>query len=256
MKDLTAIVLTKNSQDTIKRCLESLMWVGEILVVDSFSTDQTLEICRAYTDKILQHPYSNYGEQLNWALQKVSTPWVLVIDSDEEVTPALKEEIQSLFKGGEMLDGYYLPRKSFFLGRWLSHGGWYPDYVLRLFQKGRGKYKERELGSTILLRGEKGYLRGDILHRPYRDLSHYLEKFNYYTDRASEEYKKRGKRVGWWDLLLRPPLRFFKMYVLKKGFLDGRQGFILAVVSSFYVFFKYARTWEKLKGENPRDNHG
>jgi len=246
---LSILILTYNSADTIETTLKSLRWCEKIVVVDSGSQDNTRDICRKFTSTIYEHPYSNYGDQLNWALDKIETEWVLVVDSDEELSSPLQEEIQELFRqGGPLLHrGYYLPRKSKFLGRWIEHSGWYPDYVLRLFKKEGVHYKKRKLGSSPLVDGVKGYLKGDLLHYPYRGLDDYLKKFQKYTQASAEEMYAQGRNATYFDLSLRPLLRFWKSYCWKRGFLDGFPGLILAVLSSYYVFMKYAKLWEMRK---------
>ena len=190
---LSVVVLTYNSARTLERCLKSVQFADEILIVDSGSTDETLEIAKIYTSRILHHPYINYGKQLNWAIEKVKGDWILVVDSDEEVTPELAQEIKNAVRENKM-DGYYLPRISEFMGRRLIHV-WAQDKVLRLFRKGKAKYKERELGSSPIVEGELGNLRGYLLHFPYKDLTHYLEKFNFYTSCAAREIRKKRKEA-------------------------------------------------------------
>ncbi|HEX68094.1 MAG TPA: glycosyltransferase family 2 protein [bacterium] len=239
---LSVVVLTYNSARTLERCLKSVQFADEILIVDSGSTDETLEIAKIYTSRILHHPYINYGKQLNWAIEKVKGDWILVVDSDEEVTPELAQEIKNAVRENEM-DGYYLPRISEFMGKRLIHV-WAQDKVLRLFRKGKAKYKERELGSSPIVEGELGNLRGYLLHFPYKDLTHYLEKFNFYTSCAAREIRKKRKATLF-DLLLRPPAKFIKMFFIKRGFLDGIPGLIMCMLSAFYVFVKYAKAWER-----------
>ncbi len=239
---LSVLILTFNSERTLEKCLRSVSFSPEIVVVDSGSKDKTLDIARKYTSRIYQHPYKNYGDQINWALEKLTGEWVLVVDSDEEVSPPLREEIQGVVKEGEM-DGYYIPRKSEFMGKWLNFI-WRGDKVLRLFRKGKAVYRERELGSSPVVEGRVGRLKNFLLHHPYRDIAHYLEKMNYYTTCAAREIRKKG-RVNILDILLRPPLRFFRVYLIKGGIFDGFPGLIMAILSSFYVFLKYLKAWEK-----------
>lgn len=242
---LTALILTGNSAPTVENCLRSLQWCNRIIVVDSYSTDGTVEICRKFATRIYQNPFSSYGEQLNWALKRLNTPWVFVVDSDEEVSLKLQEEVKNLFKGGDPpLDGYYIRRKSKFLGRWIYHSGWYPDYVLRLFRRDKTQYRKRRLGSSPLIKGITGYLKEELLHYPYADLTHYIEKFSKYTRLSAEQMYQEGRRAHLYDISLRPLLRFFKDYLFRGSFLDGTAGFIISVLSSYYVFMKYTRLWE------------
>ena len=242
---LTVVILTKNSSDTIEQCLESVKWCKDIVIVDSFSTDNTSEICKKFTDKIHQNTYTCYGNQLNWALRKIESEWILVVDSDEEVSEKLQDEIKNLFeKGNPSLDGYYISRKSKFLGKWIYHSGWYPDYVLRLFKREKTYYKKRKLGSSAIVQGKTGSLKGEILHYPYRDLGHYLQKFSRYTLLSAEQMYDEGERTTALGIGFKPILRFIKDYIFRLGFLDGKQGFIICKLSYYYVFMKYARLWE------------
>ena len=243
--NISGIVLTFNSRLTIEKCLAGLSEVcEEIVIVDSFSTDDTLKIAEGYTDKIFRRKFKHYGDQLNWAMEKATGNFILVLDSDEELSSALKEEIRQEMGKETDFAAYSIPRLSEFMGRWMRFS-WKGDRVIRLCKKGAAHYKDRELGSSPEISGRVGRLKGNILHHPYRDLSHYLEKLNYYTTRAAKEMQKQGKRANPLDLLFRPTWKFFKMYILKGGILDGIPGLIIACLSSFYVFLKYAKLWEK-----------
>lgn len=258
---LTVVILTKNSSDTIEKCLESVKWCKDIVIVDSFSTDNTLEICKKFTDKIYQNTFTGYGDQLNWAFRKIESEWVLVVDSDEKLSQELQDEIKNLIdkQKSPSLDGYYISRKSKFLGRWIYHSGWYPDYVLRLFRKDKTYYKKRKLGSSAIVEGKTGYLKGKLLHYPYRDLAHYLQKFSRYTLFSAEQMYDEGEKANIFGITFKPILRFIRDYIFRGGFLDGKQGFIICVLSSYYVFMRYARLWEiqqksKLKNNKKEGN--
>jgi glycosyltransferase involved in cell wall biosynthesis len=238
---LTTITLTQNSSRTIEKCLESIKWCKNIVIIDSNSTDNTLQICKKYTDKIYQHSFENYGEQLNWALAQINNEWVLVVDSDEEVSEKLRDEIIRIsdlrFRVSE--DGYYIPRKTNFLGKWIYHSGWYPDYVLRLFKKEGTKYKKRKLGSSPVIEGKKGYLKNEFLHYPYANLKHYLEKSKRYALLSAEQMKEEGRRSTIFGILFKPTFKFIKDYFFRRGFLDGKQGVIICTLSARYVFMRY-----------------
>ena len=244
MSNLSAIVLTYNSFDTLEKCLESIKWITDIVIVDSGSTDGTIEIAKAYTDRIYYNKYINYGRQLNWVLKKITSDWVLVVDSDEAVTAELSKNIEKLIKNRPALNGYYIARRNYFLGKPVNYCGWYPDYVLRLFRREEAVYKDRELGSSVELKGEKGHLFGDLVHHPYRNLEHYSRKFNRYTGLAAKEILKKKRRIGIFHLVLWPFGKFFKMYILKRGFLDGAVGIVVCALGAFYAFSKYAKAWE------------
>ncbi|MBI5026997.1 MAG: glycosyltransferase family 2 protein [Nitrospirae bacterium] len=263
---LSVAIITHNEEVNIKDALESVKWADEIVIVDSFSTDKTLGICRLYTDKIYSQEWAGYAEQKNKAVSLASHPWVLVLDADERVTKSLRDEILSIIRNtkdnenypsptplpqGEgargRVDGYYIPRKNFFLGRWIRHGGWWPDYALRLFRKEKGFFEDREVHESVKLNGETGYLNNPVEHYTYRDIEDYIKRMNTYSTLAARELFKKDRGAGIFDLTLRPLFTFFKMYLLRLGFLDGLYGLILAVLYSVYTFSKYIKLWEMQK---------
>jgi len=247
MTRITAIIITYNEEKNIRRCLESLSWADEIVVVDSFSQDRTKEIASSFTDKIFDLEWQGFGKQKEFARTKASYDWVLSVDADEVVPEKLRDEIKNILNENNSLDGYYIPRLSNFLGRWIKHSGWYPDYVLRLFKKDRAKFDESTVHEKLVLDGKAGLLKNEILHYTDPDISHYLLKMNKYTSLSAEMLSTEGKSATLFDLLFRPMAIFFKMYLFKSGFLDGWQGFLLACFSSFHVFVKYAKLWHLRK---------
>ncbi|ACL70635.1 glycosyltransferase family 2 protein [Halothermothrix orenii] len=250
-----ALVLTYNEEDNIKDCLESIKWVDEIVVVDSYSDDDTIDICKEYTDKVYARKFDNFSSQRNFGLGKLKTDWVLVVDADERVTPELKEEIYGALQSGPFL-AYQVPRKNYFLGRWIKYCGWYPDYTLRLFKVSEGDYKfSGKVHEDVRVNGKVGILKNPLVHLTYRDLSSYIKKMDLYSTLWAEEKFKKGKEVGLLYILLRPPVEFIKKYFLKRGFLSGSEGFILSIVSSYYVFLKYAKLWEQNKSLSGAEDH-
>jgi len=243
MPRISAVVITYNEENNISRCLESLSWADEIVVVDSFSQDRTKEIASSFTDKIFDLEWQGFGKQKEFARTKASYDWVLSIDADEVVSEKLREEIKGIINKNDSLDDYYIPRLSNFLGRWIKHSSWYPDYVLRLFKKDKAKFDESLVHEKLILEGRGGVLKNEILHYTDPDISHYLLKMNKYTSLSAEMLSSEGKNATLFDLLFRPMAIFFKMYLFKSGFLDGWQGFVLACFSSFHVFVKYAKLW-------------
>ena len=250
MHKLTVIIPTYNEEQNIADCLETIKWADEILVVDSFSTDRTLEIARKYGTTILQHEYINSATQKNWAIPQAQYDWVLIVDADERVTPLLQEEIQSLLQMTPPHDGYWIQRKNHIWGRPIRYCGWQYDRVLRLFNRWKGKYETKEVHADLLIQGSTGRLQHSLLHYTYRDLKHYFEKFKQYTDWGAKELQKQGKRARLDHLLLHPLFCFFRKYIIQFGFLDGIHGFVLCVLSSFYVFTKYAKLWEMTRKES------
>jgi glycosyltransferase involved in cell wall biosynthesis len=242
---LSVIVITKNEERNIVECLESARWASEIVVVDGGSDDKTVELARGFTSKVYLKPWEGYGASKNFALQQCTCDWVLWLDADERLTKELSSEVLAVVnqEPGDYA-GYEVPRRAFFLGRWIRHSGWYPGYVLRLFRRGTGEFTENKVHERLDIHGKVGRLQSDLLHFTDPNLWHYFEKFNRYTTLAAEELDGGGVHFGVAQLIVKPVWVFTRMYVVKMGFLDGIQGFILSVVSACYVFTKYAKLWE------------
>lgn len=243
MPKLTVILITLDEEKNLARCLESVKWADEIVVVDSYSRDRTKEIARSYTDKIFDLKWPGFGAAKKFALEKANGEWVLSIDADELVSESLQAEIRQVINSSLKSDGYYLPRLSFFLGKWIRHGGWYPDYVLRLFRKQKARFTDSLVHEEVILNGKAGYLKADLLHYTVPDLERYLVKMNRYTSLSAQELSQKGKRTNLGDIFFRPPAVFLKMYFWKLALLDGFQGFLLAIFSSFHVLAKYCKLW-------------
>lgn len=244
MQELSVTIITLNEEGNIRECLESVKWADEIVVSDSGSTDRTIDICREYGAKVFQDEWLGFGRQKNLCIERASNDWILNIDADEMVTPLLREEIERVLEDRGGCDGFYIPRKSFFLGRWIRHCGWYPDYNLRLFKKGKGRFNEREVHEAVELNGRVGYLGNPLEHYTYKSISDFLERMDRYSTLSAKEMFKEGKRVGLFDILFRPELTFFKMYILKRGFLEGYRGLILSGLYASYTLSKYVKLWE------------
>ena len=242
LEQISVIVTAYNEQRTIGRCLESLRGFGEILLVDSFSTDRTLEIAESFRVRILAHEYCSAAKQKNWALQQVRHDWVLILDCDEALTPELRREIEAL-PSPPPHEGYWIRRDSTYLGRRIRHCGWQRDKVLRLFRHDAGAYEETEVHEEVALRSPPGYLTARLLHDPYADVSHHLRKMRSYTSLGARDFIRRGGRFAFARMLLHPPLRFLRMYVFQAGILDGFQGLILCSLSAYGVMLKYAKAW-------------
>jgi glycosyltransferase involved in cell wall biosynthesis len=241
MKGLSVIIIVKNEKDNIRNCLESVKWAQEIVVVDDWSTDSTLEICKEYTDRIYQKKLTSYGEQKQFALDKATGEWVLSIDADEIVTPELKREISAAIN--QKFDGFYIKRRFYFLNHLMRFGGCGREKYLRLFKRNKGRFGEGLVHEKIIVNGKIGQIKGYIIHKSYKDIFHYFEKFNRYTTLAAEQKFKQGKKATLYHFFI-PLLEFFYKFFLKLGFLDGIPGFLWASFSSFYVFTKYAKLWE------------
>jgi glycosyltransferase involved in cell wall biosynthesis len=240
---ISCIIITWNESKNIRRCLESVKWADEIVVVDSNSTDDTKKIAMEFTDKIFNLDWGGFGAAKEFAKKQARGEWILSIDADEAVTQELREEIQKVISSADPQDGYFIPRRSNFLGRWMKHGGWYPDFVLRLFKKQKGQFTSSLVHEKVIVEGRTGYLKNNLLHYTDPDLDHYLIKLNRYTTIDALQRSKEDKTSSPADLLIRPAATFIKMYLFKLGFLDGIAGLILAVSSAFHVFVKYAKLW-------------
>jgi glycosyltransferase involved in cell wall biosynthesis len=246
-RDKISVCITAcDEEKNIRRCLESVKWADEIVVVDSFSRDLTIDICREYTDRIFQHRWLGYIGQKNLIKDLACGPWILFVDADEEVSPELKAEILREFESGSNAnyDGYDFARMVFYMGQWIRHGEWYPDIKMRLFRKDRGVCGGREPHDRTTVPGAVKRLSGHLYHFTYDDLGDQIKTLNDFST-ISAESAGEGYPFRWIDLLLRPPLRFLKAYVIKRGFLDGSRGWIIACASAFGVFLKYAKMLEQ-----------
>ncbi len=245
---LSAVIITCNEEKDIARCLESVKWVDEIVVVDDFSQDRTVEICRRYTDKIFQRKWSGYGEQKNFAFQQCQGDWILSIDADEEASPGLKEEILKITIRylAENIAGFYIPFRLNFLGKFLRFGGCQREKHLRLFRKGQGKFTVDAVHEKMAVDGKIDNINSPINHYSYDNLEDYFSKLNCYTSLAAINLNNKGKKYYFWQFFLSPWV-FFQKYFLKLGFFDGWAGFLWAILSSIYVFIKYLKLWELRK---------
>jgi glycosyltransferase involved in cell wall biosynthesis len=244
MEKISATIICLNEERNIRRCLESLNFADEIVVVDSGSTDRTVEICQQYTDRVLYHSWPGHVQQKNYALEQARYEWVLSVDADEVVSPQLKESILSALQEDRgKYDGYRVNRHVFYLGRWINHC-WYPEYKIRLFKKSRARWTGKNPHDTITLNGKYRDLHGDLEHYTYRNISHHLRTIDSFSSIGAQEKFDEGKSASLCDLIFNPLFRFLKLYVVKRGFLDGVPGFIIAVLGSYYCFLKYAKLWE------------
>lgn len=242
---VSAIVVCFNEETNIGDCLASLQWCDEIVVVDSFSTDRTVEICRQFTDRVIQRPWAGYRDQKAFAHSQATKDWVILVDSDERVTPELRGEIQrALSQDAGRYMGYQLPRLVYYLKRWWRRGGWYPDYDIRLFRRERATWGGSDPHEKIIVDGPVGRLRQPLHHFSYRNIDDHMQRINRFTTISSGELRKDRQRFRLGDALLRPAVRFFRSYILKRGFMEGFAGFYVAVSAAVYVFLKYAKLWE------------
>jgi glycosyltransferase involved in cell wall biosynthesis len=239
---LSILIMTFNEEANIARCLESVNWADEIIVVDSLSTDQTVEIVKNYTDKVFLQPWLGFAEQRNIALSKAKGEWVFLLDADEEVTVELKNGILDIVQSMSSHTAYGVERKNHFMGRFLK--GYVEDQV-RLFKNGSVHYRgEVEVHESPVFEGSVGTLNGDLRHYVYKDLEHYVQKLNVYSTLGAKQRLKRGKKCRWTDLTLRPVIDFIKHYFIKGSFKDGVPGLVFSVSHAYYTFCKYAKLYE------------
>jgi glycosyltransferase involved in cell wall biosynthesis len=245
-------VVSFNEEKNLQSCLESAKWMDEIVVVDSFSTDRTIEIARTYTDKIFQRPWNGFGDQKNYAMDQVSTDWVFILDSDERIPAELQAEIQAVLSSGSP-DGpvvFYVPRHNFYFGSLVLHAGCYPDYQLRLFRRGIGRLDDAEPHNKFMFTGDSAYLSCPLVHHTRPTLHNFFEKFPNFTTMAARDRAKTKGRVRHTDLLFRPVFTFLKYFLVRKGYRDGMAGFLVCVLSSMYTFMKYAKLWQMKQFES------
>jgi (heptosyl)LPS beta-1,4-glucosyltransferase len=244
---ISVYLIAKNEEKKIRTALESVKWADEIVVVDSGSIDKTKEIALEYGAKVFDEEFRGFVFQKNSAMEHCSGEWLFNIDADEEVTDDLRKSIEFIIFRNEdekSFISYNVNRKIFYLGRWMKHCGWYPEYRVRLSRKGAAKWVGEVLHEKLEGNGKSGYLKGDLLHRPYDNLGAHLNTIGRYTGIWAARENEKGRKVSLIDLIFRPAIRFFKMFVLKAGFLDGVPGFTASFMGGFYAFMKYARLYE------------
>jgi glycosyltransferase involved in cell wall biosynthesis len=247
---ISVVIITHNEEANLPGTLASVAPLvrngkGEVIVVDSGSTDHTLEIARSFAANVFVEPWKGFAGQKNSAMEKASCDWVLQLDADEAVEPKLAEEIAGATGAGSSVNGYWIPRKNFFLGRWMKHGGYYPDPKLRLIRRGAGQFEEHGAHPTIKVSGPTARLSHALVHNAYPTLRGYLDHMNSYSTLGAEMAVAKGRRgFSILDIVVRPLLTFIYNYFLRLGFLDGREGLLLHLYHSVYVSWKYAKVWE------------
>ena len=247
---LSVVIITKDEEANLARTLASIAWADERIVVDSGSTDGTLEVARQHGAKIFQERWKGYAGQKNSAIAKASSEWVLSLDADEEISPELAANIKRATTRPESdITGYFMARRNLFLGRWIRHGGFYPDRKLRLFRRGYGKFMERAVHETMQVEGATAILSGDLIHNAYPTLTGYIETMNRYSTLGAEVAAAKGVTSSSFVAFLmnvyyRPALSLSWNYIFRRGFLDGREGFLLHLYHNVYVSWKYAKAWE------------
>lgn len=243
---ISATIIVYNEEGNIAEVCESLDWADEIVIVDSDSTDRTVEIAKKYTDKIFNREFRGYKDKHEFADSKTTGDWIFWIDADERVSPQLRASIEELRRRNknELADGYRIARKTYFLDRWIRHCGWYPDYQMRLYRKDTSFWDGIAPHQVAHVAGRVEKLDGEFLHYTKRDLSEYHRVVDRYATLSAEHLAGEGLQVGTFGILARSAAAFFRTYILKQGFRDGTAGMIIACFSAYGVFLRYAKIWE------------
>ncbi len=244
---LSVCYITLNEEANLPRTLESVRWADEIIIVDNGSTDRTAEIARSFGAKFFTEPWRGYAAQRNSAHDKATGDWILTLGADEEISPELAEELRALLRSSPASSpaGYEVPRKNIIFGRWLRHGGNWPDYGLRLFRRGQGHIPDRAVHETVKVEGPIGRLRGALIHHAYPTITSYISHMERYSTLAAEQIVKDRKQTWFWfDVYLRVCFQWMWDYIFRLGFLDGREGFLFHCYHAVYVSWKYAKAWE------------
>lgn len=241
MEKVTATIITKNEEDNIERCLKSLDWVDEIVILDSGSTDGTLEICSRYDTKIINTEWLGFGKTKKTAVNEASNTWIFSIDADEEVSSELKSKTKSILTQPSHA-GYKIKRHSYFLGKRIKYCGWSSDYPLRLFDRTKGNFNEKEVHESVEVQGSVGTINEPLIHYTYPTIGIQITKLNRYSDLQAQEFINSGKYYSILSAMFFCIIKFITMYFIRLGFLDGRAGFILCYNTAFSVYLKYIKT--------------
>jgi len=238
---ITATIITLNEERNIGRAIESLRCCDEILIVDSGSVDRTIELAEKLGARVIEAGWRGYAGQKNWAAEQSSHDWILSLDADEALSEALEAEIWSLKKNGPSHDAYTMPRLAQYLGRWILHGGWYPDRKVRLYNRHKAKWVGNFVHESVKVEGRIGHFEANLLHFTCDSLSEHVKTLDRYTTLAAQELAARRVPIGWLRLIVEPPWTFVRTYLFRLGFLDGLEGLIIAYMAAFYTFLKYSK---------------
>ncbi len=241
---ISCFVVCCNEEKHIARCLSSIIWCDEIIVIDSGSTDRTLEIARQYTDRVIHREWSGYVNQKRAGLEQCTQEWVLNIDADEEVSPGLRAEIEQIASQGASCDGYYINRVVYYLGRWWRKGGWYPEYRLRFCRRNVTTWGGRDPHEKAVVPGQTAFLTGEIYHYTYEDTADHVARLNAHSSSAAQSLFSEGQRSSLSKIFFNPLIRLVKFYFLRKGYREGIPGLMVAFLEAHYVFLKYLKLWE------------
>jgi glycosyltransferase involved in cell wall biosynthesis len=245
MQKVSVIITTFNESEHIQDVLESVQWADEVIIIDSFSTDDTVELAKNFSTKILRREYMSPADQKNWAIPQATHDWVLILDADERVTPELKKEIISLLQKPMEKDAYWISRQSFFMGKKIRFSGWQDDAVIRLIHK-KCRYNSVQVHEEIMTKNINiGRLKNKLEHYTYKNLDHFLAKIQRYSDWSAQDHFNKTPKVTFYHLYFKPFFRFIKHYIIQLGFLDGKVGFIISTIMAWGVFLRYVKIQEK-----------
>ena len=242
-RTLSVVTITLNEANSLERCHESIAWADEWVVVDSGSNDGTVETAQRFTDRVHQRAFDDFSSQWNYAIEQARGDWVLVLAGDETVSAGLRREIEAVLRSDQGPSCYAMPRRNLHFGRWLRHGGQYPDLSLRLFRRGTAHW-EGAIHEQLVYEGPLGRLRSPIVHRSFDSLSDWIQKMDRQTSQEAEFAAAGGGAASWSDVTLRPLFWFLRMYVAQRGFLDGWAGFVHGVCTFVCIFFRTAKLRE------------
>lgn len=248
MAKLSVVISAYNEEKNIKECLESVKWASEIILVDSGSTDKTVEIAKNYQVKIFPQPNNlMLNVNKNYGFTKANNEWILNLDADERVTPELEKEIKVAMEqwSNGAIVGFWLPRKNIIFGKWIEYSGWSPDYQLRLFRKGKGNFSGKHIHELLIVDGETAYLKNHLLHLNYNSITQFLNKLSFYTENEAENLLRSSKKIVWQDSVRMPTEEFLKRFFVQKAHKDGLHGLILSMLMAFYHLVIFCRVWEK-----------
>ncbi len=255
MEKISVVIITFNEEKNLARCLKSAQAVAdEIIVVDSYSTDNTQAVAKQYNAKLIQHEFAGYGQQKNFAVQQASNNWILSLDADEELSDQLTQSILEV-KNNPQYSVYHMPRLTNYCGKWIRHSGWYPDKQTRLFDRTKGRWLEKKVHEYWSLaddNAKKGNLKGDLLHYSFNSVSEHVKKIEKYTELAAADAVANGRKTSLLKIIVSPRWHFFSDFFLRLGFLDGYSGYIVCRLSAYATFVKYSKIYiySKAAGKN------
>jgi glycosyltransferase involved in cell wall biosynthesis len=247
--EISVVIITYNEEKRLENALKSVKGIAaEIIVVDRYSSDETLTVAKKYTKQVFQRKWTNFSDQKNFANSKAQYPWILSLDADERLSPELQEEILGLKESEEEYSAYSMPRQVYYLGKWIRHSGWYPDRKIRLFRKAKAHWEGEYVHECLVVDGSIRKLKGRLYHFTYQDIADHLARINSFSGLGAQKLYSKKKKCRWYHLTFLPFLRFVRSYVLKAGFLDGFAGLVISAFNGYSIFIRYAKLreiWKK-----------